>query len=104
MTKLLNADGTELVLHRHMDGQGTITFESRQDVAPILDNTKALHNEGKHGSSEMKLAASFPRVLIDKYCADNNITFSEWMGSKEHKRRMLNDPDLKSFRIWPGRV
>lgn len=104
MGVIRDADGVETIIHKHNDGLGTLTFETRQDVSPIVDFTKAMHNEGYHGSSEMKKAASFPRVLIDKYCADRGITFQEWMNNKTHIRAMLNDPDLKAFRIWPGRV
>lgn len=104
MGVIRDADGTELVLHSHNDGAGTITFESKQDASPIVAHAKALHNEGHHGSNEMRHAASFPRVLIDKYCSDRGITFQEWMNNKAHIKSMLNDPDLKAFRIWPGRV
>lgn len=99
-----NWDGTQTVLHRHNDGTGSVTFEERQDATPILENAKSMQREGLHGSSEMKLAASFPRVLVDDYCNKNGITFHEWCSSKEHKKRMLNDPSLSYFRIWPGRV
>lgn len=101
---LTQGDGTELVIHPHLDGQGTITFESRQDAEPILENAKRLHLEGKHGSNEFRHAARFPRVLIDKYCNDNGITFEMWMKDKAHIRRMLTDPDLKYFRVWGGQV
>ena len=65
------------LIHRHNDGQGTITYESRQDATPIVENVKAMHNAGLHGSSEMKLAARIPRIMIEKYCNDNGITFQE---------------------------
>lgn len=105
MKKVLdNGDGTGLVLHHHMDGTGTITFESRQDAEPILEHAKRLHIEGQHGTSEMRHAARFPRVLVDKYCNDNGITFEEWMKDKTHIRRMLSDPDLSYFRVWKGAV
>ena len=102
--RIVDADGIETVLHSHNDGTGSVSFETRQNVAPILDVTKRRHTEGLHGSGEMRHAASFPRVLVDKYCNDHNITFQEWMTNKEHVRRMLNSPDLSGFRIWPGRV
>lgn len=104
MTVIANGDGTETVIHRHNDGLGTITFETRQDPTDILKHAQALHKEGHHGSSEMRHAASFPRVLIDQYCANKGITFREWMQDKKHVRFMLNDPDLKHFRIWAGKA
>jgi len=96
--------GIETVLHRHNDGQGTITFETRQDVSGIVADAKARHNEGMHGTSEMKHAARIPEAAIDAYCNQHNITFQEWCNDKKHIREMLNDPMLRDFRIWPGRV
>jgi hypothetical protein len=52
----------------------------------------------------MKLAARIPNVIVEKYCNDNKISFREFMGNREHVRRVLNDPSLSHFRVWPGRV
>ena len=75
-----------------------------QDCTSILEDAKARHVNGLHGSSEMKHAARIPNILIDKYCNDHNITFAEWMSNPHHLKAMLNDPSLSHFRIWPGKV
>lgn len=75
-----------------------------QDCTPYVERTKALHNEGVHGTSELKHAASIPFVIVEKYCNDNGITFQEFMRGREHIKRMCNDPSLKAFRVWPGRL
>lgn len=75
-----------------------------QDCTPIVERTKALHNEGIHGSSEMRHAATFPFVLVEKYCNDKGITFEQFMNGREHVRAMLSDPALSHFRVWGGRV
>ena len=94
-------EGMQTKVHIH---NGDATFESIQDCTSILNHTTRLHNEGIHGSSEMKHAARIPQVLIERYLADNNVLFSEFCSNQEHIRRMLNDPGLTGFRIWPGRV
>jgi hypothetical protein len=83
---------------------GKTIFERVQDCDPIAERAKALHNEGLHGSSEMKLAASLPMVLVERYCNDNGITFREFLNGQEHIKRMCNDPALSHFRVWPGKV
>lgn len=75
-----------------------------QDCEPVLDLTSSLRSIGSVGSSEMRHCAKFPAVLVEKYCNINGITFQEWMSNSVHVERMLADPDLKSFRIWGGRV
>lgn len=82
----------------------TLTINRVQDCEPILEDAKARHKEGMHGTSEMKHAARLPLVLVEKYCNDKGITFAEWMNNKAHIRAMLADPALSAFRIWNGRV
>lgn len=83
---------------------GNMVVQRTQDCTPILDLCKSQHNEGIHGSSDVKLAAKLPFVVIENYCNVNNVEFSEAMRNPIHLKRMLNDPDLSGFRIWKGRV
>ena len=94
----------DLQTNIHANTDGSVTFERVQDCVPILERAKAMHNEGLHGSSDMKLAASIPNVIIERYCNDNNILYSEFCTDKAHMRRLLNDPALAHFRIWKGRL
>lgn len=83
---------------------GALVTGTIQDCTPIAERAKALHNSGHTGSSDFKLAATVPVVMIEKYCNDNGITYEEWAKNKEHKKRLLNDPALSFFRVWKGRV
>lgn len=91
-------------IHRHNDGNGTLTFERFQDCTSIADACKARNNEDKFGSSEMKHAAEFPMIIVESYLNTHGITMSEFLGNKEHIRRMLTDPSLDHFRIWKGKI
>ena len=86
-----------------LQGSDLITG-SVQDCTPILEDATARRNEGFTGSKEMKHAARFPSVIVEKYCNEQGIEFSEFMRDKIHVRRMLADPALSGFRIWEGRV
>lgn len=88
----------------HNAGNGNIAFERVQDCTPFVEDAKARHNEGHHGSSEMRHAARIPFVVVERYCNDHNITFEEFMKNREHVKRLLNDPALSAFRIWKGQV
>ena len=82
----MNALDLETKIHLH---DGSMTVQRTQDCTPILNYAKEQHLSGAHGTSEMKL---------------NNIELHEWSSNPVHLKRMLNDPDLSHFRIWPGRV
>lgn len=99
--KVLSSGPVQTVMHEE---EGKTIFERVQDCEPIMERTKALHNEGHHGSSEMRLAASLPMVLVERYCNDNGITFRQFLNEQDHIKRMLNNPALSHFRVWPGKV
>lgn len=84
--------------------EGGMVIGRSQDCTPIAEYAKRRHIEGQHGNKEMKFAASIPYVICEKYCNDNGIEFSEFMGNPAHMRAVLNDPALAHFRIWPGRI
>lgn len=83
---------------------GKMTIERTQDCQAIAEHCKTAHVEGRHGTSEMKHAASIPFVFVEKYCNDKGISFHECMSNKVHIRAMLTDPALQHFRIWKGRI
>lgn len=97
--------------HRSGDVVSTLALEdgalisgTTQDCTPYAERAQAMQRAGLHGSSEMRLAASVPMVLIERYCNQAGILLAEFMASAEHKKRLLNDPALSHFRIWPGRI
>lgn len=84
---------------------GNLITGTTQDCAPIVERTKEMHRAGHTGpSKDMKLAASVPYVLVEKYLNDHGITMREFSASEEHKARFLNNPDIAHFRVWGGRV
>ncbi len=79
-------------------------IQRTQDCTPIAERAKAMQNEGLHGSSEMRLAATIPNVIIEKYMNENGVSFAEVIGDPVHMRRIVNDPANAMFRVWPGRI
>ena len=82
---------------------GRIVVAREQDVEPLLEQAKSLHNEGLHTSAAGdKLAGIMPDVLIEAYINQKGITYREFLQGSEHIRAMLNDPALSHFRVWKG--
>lgn len=100
-TVLQSAGGVSTVIGLE---DGNLVTGTVQDCTPIVERAQALHNAGRHGSADMRHAATLPMVVIEKYCNDHGITFDEWMRDRVHIRRMLNDRSLSFFRVWPGQV
>ena len=94
----------QTIIHRHNDGQGGLTFERVQDCNAIAERCKTQASQGITGSSDMKLAASIPLVIVEAYMNNAGITMQEFSSNKEHIRRMLQDPALAHFRVWNGKI
>lgn len=88
----------------YAERDGKVFIAQTQDCTAIAERAKRLHNEGRHGSSDFKHAATIPDVILERYMNEHNVTYAELMGNPEHFRRICNDPDNKMFRIWPGRI
>lgn len=87
-----------------IDNDGLITVSKTHDISDVINTTRELHNSGFHGGKDVKLAASIPLIVVESYCTRNGITFNEFMNNPAHQKNILNDPSLKAFRVWPGRV
>tara|TARA_R110000868_G_scaffold48332_3_gene157074 strand:- start:585 stop:896 length:312 start_codon:yes stop_codon:yes gene_type:complete len=83
---------------------GALITGTTQDCTPYAERAQAMSREGLHGSKDMRLAASIPSVLVERYLNTHGITLGELGKSQEHQKRLLNDPALAHFRIWKGRV
>lgn len=84
--------------------EGHLVVGRSQDCVPIAEFAKAQHNAGHHGSSEMRHAACLPNIIIEQYCNDHKLLYSEVMGNPEHIKRICNDPKNAAFRIWKGQL
>ena len=92
------------ILTRVHESDNGLTVERVQDVEPIMLGCHDRRTAGAVGSSEMRHAASLPMVLVEAYCNEKGIQFSEFMANPVHAKAMLNDPALAAFRVWEGRV
>lgn len=88
----------------HSDSDGNVIHEIKQDVEPHLDHCAEMRSNGMFGSSEMRLAASYPDAVIRTYCNNKGIDLEEFNRDRVHIRNMLQDPDLSKFRIWQGKI
>lgn len=89
---------------RFVEQEGRLIISQTQDCTPIAEDAKRRHNEGLHGSSEMRHAARIPNVIIEKYMNEHGVSFAEVIGNEQHMKRILEDPDNSMFRIWKGRI
>lgn len=104
MKRLLDSHGGVVsVFHQH--GDETI-IQVSQDCEPIVENNKALQNEGK-GDFQGKWGrriASIPLVVVDKWMKEDGVNWLA-LGRQEkaaYLRRKLNDPQYRYLRTSLG--
>lgn len=90
---------------RFHSNDGKFVVQRGQDCTAILESCKAQQASGQVGSSDVKLAAKLPFVIVENYCNVNGVSFAEVMApNSPHIRRMLNDKSLAGFRVWQGNI
>jgi len=99
MSKTLISQGvSSLFLHKERDGK--IAFESVQDVEPVVERAKALHNAGrtKTGMGDRHVA-SIPIIVLDSWARKQGLTYQNVMQDQRLMTRFLQDPDNGHFII-----
>lgn len=86
-------------------GRAVIVHETTSsNEKAIRDACVLLHNEGRHGSKEMRYYGEVTPFMLQKYCDKNGVTWDQAMQNPEHFRRILNDPENSDMRVWKGRI
>lgn len=90
--------------YRH-DGNGGIEVRMSQDVAPLLDQNKAManHNDGYSQSRELRRVASIPAVVRLKWINEDGFDCMD-PANQDKLARKLNDPDYAYLRTAEGRL
>ena len=86
------------------DQDGRTIIARTQDCTAIAEQCKRLHNEGHHGSSEMKHVMEIGSVMIEKYMNETGVTLGEFLAEPCHIKAIANNPEYAHFRIWKGRI
>lgn len=90
--------------YRH-DGNGGIEVRMSGDVAPLLDQNKAManHNDGYSKSRELRRVASIPPIVRMKWLTEEGFDCLD----PQHQDKLakkLNDPDYAYLRTAGGRL
>lgn len=89
----------------HDAGDGNLVIANGETgIQAHVDHLKALSNEGHAQHKGFTLVGSIPASIVNAYCSTNKITFQEFRHNPDHKKRILNDPNLADFRVWKGTV
>lgn len=86
--------------HEH----GVVVNHHEVGIQRALDYVKWLHNTGQHGTPDLRALMECPGTLIETWCQQQGVEFAEFARSQELKRRFINDPANRDWRIWGGSV
>lgn len=84
--------------------------EDMDALRAVADHCKALQSCGLTrlrqlpGELDVRVLAEVPGIIVEKWCNDHGIAFDEFMRDPSVQKRMLDDPELRAFRIWPGQM
>lgn len=97
---------TNLTIHDETEEQMVVaTNYSMDEINRVADYAKALHSADLLTSlGGDKVVASVHPAVIHKWCADQGVTYAQFMCDQKLAKRFLEDPDNSQFRIWKGRI
>jgi hypothetical protein len=97
--RILFARYNGLTEYAHIDPMkpNDLVIETTQDdFQAILDQVKI--DRDKPVGKTWRLAARLPLIFHHQAVQEG------WLHDKKRWRQLLNDPDLKGFRVWGGRI
>ena len=90
------------------ESQDQIIITETVDVEPVIEANKAAYNAGdhsnKHSPDGFRHAARIPLSVLHDLARQGIMTTGGRILDEPRLRKFLNDPDVRSFRVWPGRV
>lgn len=74
-------------------------FASLDSLRYVADHATAVRNSGYRRDKDGDgILMEVPAFLVEKYCNDRGVTFSEFMRNPVHATNMMTDPALAHFR------
>lgn len=109
--RLLDTHG-DLATGMKVEGDGSITVRTYQDVEPVVEHNKVRQTDGSNGygkSRELRHLATIPDNVVMKWLMDAHVAPGVYMRWKKRERmafyrKHLNNPDWQYLRSIPGRV
>lgn len=95
--------------HWMVEEGGKTHFMAAQDVAPILEQNKAMatHNDGYSQSRELRRVAQVPVALMLKWLNEEGWWFYDASHDPDVAKKLaakLNDPEWRHLRTAEGRI
>ena len=98
------AEGTYGLMSEDADGN-RVVCNIVLDVAPNLDaNVEAYNSNLNRRWGDGQRIASIPMAIRFDKTALNGLGQAMEEGDRKHVRKVLNDPDYRKFRTFPGRL
>jgi len=91
-----------------VEPDGSITIDTIEDVAPILEANKRQLNDfgklmpGKMGT--MHHTARIPPTIFERWLQETGLSYKDFSKDRRLLAKYLNDPDNKFLRTSPTRI
>jgi len=73
------------------------------DATPHLEQVKSLRSAGAIGQGENRLVARVPLWVINEWCKQAGILYSDVEARREVMHRKLLNGEASAFRVWQGK-
>lgn len=80
----------------------TLVVQETYDPNPILNSVAQLKSAGYTGFSENRHVARVPTFLIEQWCKEAGVSFSNQEAVKEILHKKILSGDFNNLRPWTG--
>lgn len=87
------------------DGSGItdLAIYDTQEMREVVAACQAAHDAGIGQSGDMYVLGEVPGIVIEAWCHERGVEFSEFMRSSALSTEFINSEHAKPFRIWRGK-
>ena len=90
---------------RSMVRDGKLLLEKVQDVEPTIKQARALADiHGGRVDPDAYHVARVPVVVLERWMKKRGVTFADFQRDPLLVKELVNDPELRAFRVFQGRV
>ena len=92
-----------LLSEQFIDGDGdTFHIKKTYDATPVLERVAQMRSADAGKFGESRFVGSVPGWLINEWCKEAGIDFSDNEARREVMRKKLMSGDFSALRVWEG--
>lgn len=93
-------DGIKRVMTRDGDSAIDLVYADMDQLKGLEHHCAALSKDQSHTSGDVVMLAEVPAEVLEKYCNERGVAWTEFMRSRDMQTEFINSEYARPFRVW----